>query len=77
LSNIHVTEGAEINYRLKNVDVSKACGFDGIGNRILKRCADGITSFVNYSLLSGRFPDKWSRAQPPPPPQRKLYLRFL
>jgi hypothetical protein len=65
LSNIHVTEG-EINYFLKNVDVSKACGFDGIGNRILKLCADGITSsftsFVNYSLLSGRFPDKWKLA---------------
>ena len=42
LSNIHVSE-QEINDLLKNVDVSKACGCDGIGNKILKICANGIT----------------------------------
>ena len=32
------TSEEEVNNLLKNVDVGKACGFDGIGNNILKLC---------------------------------------
>jgi hypothetical protein len=56
------TSEEEVNNLLKNVDVGKACGFDGIGNNILKLCANGIsnsfTSFVNFSFSSGKYPDK-------------------
>ena len=56
----------EINNLLKSVDVCKACGCDGISNKILKLCADGITSsftdIVNLSLLSGSYPDQWKLA---------------
>jgi hypothetical protein len=65
LSNIYASE-REINDLLKSVDTSKACGCDGIGNKILKLCANGITtsftSIVNLSLLSGSFPDQWKLA---------------
>ena len=60
------TSEEEVNNLLKNVDVGKACGFDGIGNNILKLCANGIsnsfTSFVNFSFSSGKYPDKWKLA---------------
>lgn len=41
LSFIDVTEG-EIMLLMKNVDVSKICGFDGICNKIIKFCSEGI-----------------------------------
>ena len=48
------------------MDVGKAYGFDGIGNRILKLCANGISSsfagLVNHSFLFGKFPDSWKLA---------------
>jgi hypothetical protein len=54
------TSTQEINILLKNVDVSKACGYDGIGNKILKICADNITNplchIINESLPLGVFP---------------------
>jgi hypothetical protein len=60
------TSEEEVNNLLKNVDVGKACGFDGIGNNILKLCTNGIsnsfTSFVNFSFSSGKYPDKWKLA---------------
>ena len=43
LSNVIATE-YEINSVLRGVDIRKACGPDGISNRIIKICADGITS---------------------------------
>ena len=56
----------EINILLKNVDVSKACGYDGIGNKILKICADNITNplchIINESLSLGVFPSMWKFA---------------
>ena len=65
LSNIYASV-RQINDLLKSVDTSKACGCDGIGNKILKLCANGITtsftSIVNLSLLSGSFPDQWKLA---------------
>ena len=60
------TSNEEVNILLKSVDVGKACGFDGIGNRILKLCANGISSslsgLANHSFLFGKFPDNWKRA---------------
>ena len=57
------TSTQEINILLKNVDVSKACGYDGIGNKILKICADNITNplchIINESLSQGVFPSMW------------------
>ena len=65
LSNVIATE-YEINSLLRGVDISKACGPDGISNRIIKICADGITSaftyLVNLSLSSGVFPEQWKAA---------------
>jgi hypothetical protein len=52
------TSEEEFNNLLKNVDVGKACGFDGIGNNILKLCANGIsksfTSFVARVQAQGK-----------------------
>jgi hypothetical protein len=65
LSNVIATE-YEINSLLRGVDISKACGPDGISNTIIRICADGITSafthLVNLSLLSGVFPEQWKVA---------------
>jgi hypothetical protein len=65
LSNVIATE-YEINSLLRGVDIRKACGPDGISNRIIKICADGITSafayLVNLSLSSGVFPEQWKAA---------------
>jgi hypothetical protein len=64
-SNVIATE-YEINSLLSGVDISKACGPDGISNRIIKICANGITStftyLVNFSLSSGVFPEQWKAA---------------
>ena len=60
------TTDQEINILLKNVDVSKACGYDGISNTILKICADCITSplckIINRSFSQGIFPSLWKFA---------------
>ena len=40
---------------MKSVDISKACGFDGVGNRIIKLCSEGFhvyfTRFINLPYL--------------------------
>ena len=50
----------------KGVDTSKACGYDGVGNRIIKMCSDGFhvyfTRFINISFLLGQFPSEWKLA---------------
>jgi hypothetical protein len=65
LSNVIATE-YEINSLLRGVDISKACGPDGISNRIIRICADGITSAFthlgNLSLSKGVFPEQWKAA---------------
>ena len=65
MSNVFTTE-REVYNLLKTVDVCKACGPDGIGNRILKLCSGGIASsfskLVNISLSSGVFPCQWKFA---------------
>ena len=66
LSNV-VTSEREISALLSSVDINKACGPDGISNKIIKICADGITKvLVNLSLLSGVFPDNLKQANVTP-----------
>ena len=50
-----ITEDEEIVRNLmSSVDTSKATGYDGIGNKILRLCSDGLykpfTSIINTSL---------------------------
>jgi hypothetical protein len=47
LSNVIVPE-YELNSLLRGVDISKACGPDGISNRNIMICADDITSAFTY-----------------------------
>ena len=51
---------------MKGVDTSKACGYDGIGNRIIKMCSDSFhvyfTRFINMSFSLGQFPSEWKLA---------------
>ena len=69
---------------MRNVDIRKACGFDGIGNRIIKSCSDGIysffTKFINLSLALGQYPTVWKMANVVPifkkgEPQLKVNYR--
>ena len=32
---------------MKGVDISKAFGFDGVGNRMIKRCTEGFNLILN------------------------------
>ena len=65
LAGVYANED-EILTLMRNVDTSKACGFDGIGNRIIKSCSDGIysffTKFINLSFALGQFPIVWKMA---------------
>ena len=51
---------------LKSLNVNKACGIDGIGNNILKTCAESlvepISILASTSLESGIFPSEWKKA---------------
>lgn len=46
--------------------VDKACGCDGIGNKIIKICSVGLyqffTKFINVSFALGQYPSKWKLA---------------
>ena len=57
---------SEVLSLLKNVNVSKACGHDGIGNKVIKMCAEGLyesfTNLINLMFLSGQFPQSWKLA---------------
>jgi len=56
----------EVRKLMQNVDVSKACGHDGVGNKIIKICAEGIyksfTDFINLSFKKVSYPMEWKRA---------------
>ncbi len=56
-------EVAEVCKILKGLNISKATGPDGVGNRILKECAESLavplTDLFNRSMLEGIFPDSW------------------
>ena len=51
---------------LNNLNTAKACGHDGISNRILKMCGPGICSslsrLINLSFSSGQYPYSWKMA---------------
>ena len=69
LSIIHTTE-REVLMLLEKVDISKACGPDGIGNKILKLSSNGIkksfTNLLNLSFQKGEYPTEWKRANVSP-----------
>ena len=62
ISNV-TTTNEEVFDLMKNVDTSKACGHDGMGNKIIKLGSHGFssafTSFVNVSLCLSQFPSQW------------------
>ena len=65
LSSISATE-EQVLEPMKSVDISKACGFDGVGNRIIKLCSEGFhvyfTRFINLSLSLGQYQSEWKLA---------------
>ena len=65
LSIIQVTEQEVFNL-LNKVDISKACGHDGIGNKIIKLCSHGIvksfTRLINLSPQDGKYSLEWKKA---------------
>ena len=46
--------------------MSKACGHDGIGNQVIKMCAEGLnesfTNLINLSSVLGQYPQSWELA---------------
>ena len=56
----------EVEFYLKNLDVTKTCGPDGIPARILKECslsvAPSLYKFLNLSLRVCRLPIEWKSA---------------
>ena len=83
LSNIIATE-EQVLESMKGVDISKACGYDGIGNKIIKLCSEGFhvyfTYFINLSLSLGQYPSAWKLANVIPlfkndNPQHKVNYR--
>ena len=65
LSNITVSDIMVYNI-LKELDTSKATGPDGIGNLLLKSCAESLCLPVSiipeHSIINGVFPSKWKSA---------------
>ena len=65
LSSIIATEEQELEL-MKGVDISKACGYDGVGNMIIKLCSEGFhvyfTHFINLSLSHGQYLSEWKLA---------------
>ena len=66
------------------LDISKACGYDGIGNKIIKLCSEVFhvyfTYFINLSLSLGQYPSAWKLANVIPlfkndNPQHKVNYR--
>ena len=51
---------------MKGVNISNACGYDGVGNKIIKLCSKGFhvyfTHFINLSLSLGQYPSEWKLA---------------
>ena len=62
LSSIIATE-EQVLKQMKGVDISKACGYDGNGNKIIKLCSESFhvyfTHFINFSLSLGQYPSEW------------------
>ena len=51
---------------MKSLNVNKACGIDGIGNNILKSCAESLAEPIELlataSLQAGCFPSAWKKS---------------
>ena len=62
ISNI-VVSTQKVYSLMKNVDTTKACGHDGVGNKIIQLCCEGFceffTNFINLSFDLGKFPFQW------------------
>ena len=47
---------------MKGVDISKACGYDGAGNKIINLCSEGLrVYFIHFFLfvsLTGSVPER-------------------
>ena len=47
---------------MKGVDISKACGYDGAGNKIINLCSEGLrvyfTHLINLSLSLAQYPSE-------------------
>ena len=60
-------EYPSVTKKLSTLNVWKACGNDGIPNRVLKECAatlaGPLTHIFNCSLQSGQFPAQWKRGE--------------
>ena len=56
----------EVYVALSSLDVSKACGDDGIPGRVLKHCAGSLSYplwlLFNLSMREGEFPESWKLA---------------
>ena len=65
LEEIAITED-EVFIELKNLNVNKACGSDGIPNKILKMIAiflkEPLTKILNKSLAERKYPTDWKHA---------------
>ena len=65
LSSIIATE-EQVLELMNGVDISKACGYDGVGNKIIKLCSEGFhvyfTHFINLSLSLRQHPSEWKLA---------------
>ena len=65
ISNI-VASTQEVYSLMKYVDITKACGHDGVGNKIIQLCCEGFceffTNFINLSFALGKFPFQWKLA---------------
>ena len=48
------------------LELSKACGYDEVGGKIIKLCSEGFhvyfTHFINLSLSLGQYPSDWKLA---------------
>lgn len=60
------TSVTEVQNLIAVLDTSKACGHDGIGNRIIKMCVPGVLkpllALLNFSLQLGEFPKEWKKS---------------
>ena len=62
-----VTVDEELVYKLlSSVNITKACGCDGISNKVIKLCAEELcnsfTNLINTSLRLGQYPSAWKLA---------------
>lgn len=60
------TDEQMVRHLLSSVNTSKACGCDGISNKIIRLCCEGLykpfTSLINTSFRLGQYPSAWKLA---------------